>query len=334
MGGYFNRTKPFWWRSLPEVQQGKQCPSTSHLSRPARPEHRPRQDMYHRPEINPLRMGEALTVTDLLADGVTLDDAYAQLPADLRSDCDPALDDHLPWRRPAAVLRELHRTRAGQILAARPCRQCARTLAPELLVPVEHPSDAERTVSLLDALLDLAGGLFELVAGRQPLAEIIDRYVEDRYVDSTQLSSACTMPGCAGSTPRGDARVSAFSISLLGLLASWAYESGLNRDLEPHVTAAWTEVLDELADSPAGCIMTSSELLERASVDPRIVAAETNVPERWAESDWGAMAQLRGESPCLWELSAELGVGWEHVATCVVEVANWLADLVGDGLSD
>jgi hypothetical protein len=128
--------------------------------------------------------------------------------------------------------------------------------------------------------------------------------------------------------------VPAFSISLLGLLASWAYESGLNRDLEPHVTSAWTEVLDELADSPAGCVMTSSELLERASVDPRIVAAETRVPERWAESDWGAMALLRGESPCLWELSAELGVGWEHVATCVVEVANWLADLTGDCLTD
>ena len=142
------------------------------------------------------------------------------------------------------------------------------------------------------------------------------------------------MPSCAGSTQPAGTRVTEFSISLLGLLASWAYESGLNRDLEPHVTAAWTQVLDELADSPDGCIMTSSELLERASVDPRIVAAESHVPERWAQSDWGAMALLRGESPCLWELSAELGVGWEHVATCAVEVANWLADLTRGCLTD
>lgn len=285
--------------------------------------------MYHRPEIDPFRMGEVLTVTDLLADGVTLDAAYAQLPADLRCDCDPALDDHLPWRRPAAVLRELHRTRAGQILASRPCGGCARALAPELLVPVAHPSDAGRTVTLLDSLLDLAGGMFELVAGRQSLADVIDRYVE-----SGGPSPACTMPGCTPSTHPADARVPAFSISLLGLLASWAYDAGLNRDLEPRVTAAWTEVLDELADSAEGSLMSSGELLERASVDPRIVAAETHVPERWAESDWGTMARLRGESPCLGELAAELGVRWEHIATCVVEVANWLADQVGDEFSD
>lgn len=290
--------------------------------------------MYHRPEIDPFRMGEALTVTDLLADGVTLDAAFAQLPADLRCDCDPALDEHLPWRRPAAVLRELHRTRAAQILAARPCPACARALAPELLVPVAHPSDPDRTVTLLDSLLDLAGGLFELVAGRQSLAEVIDSYI-DRYVESDSPSSPCTMPGCTGGKAMGgDGRVPAFSVTLLGLLAAWAYEAGLNRDLEPLVTAAWTEVLDELADSAAGSLMSSSELLDRASVDPRIVAAETHVPERWMESDWGTMAQLRGESPCLGELSAELGVRWEHIAVCVVEVANWLADQIGDELSD
>ncbi len=280
--------------------------------------------MYHLPEIDPSRMGEALTVTDLLAAGVTLDSAYAQLPADVRCDCDPALDDHLPWRRPAAVLRELHRDRAGQIVAARPCRNCARDLAPELLVPVAHPSDPDRTVTLLDSLLDLAGGTFELVAGRGSLAEVVDRYVA-----SVTARPRCAMPTCAGSaTTEGDDRPSGFSITLVALLASWSYEAGLGRDLEPLVTAAWTEVLDELADSPEGALMGSAELLERASTDPRILAAETHVPERWAGSDWGTMAQVRGDSPCLGELVAELGVGWDHVAICAVEVANWLADQV------
>lgn len=285
--------------------------------------------MYHCPEIHPFWRGEPLTVTDLLADGLSLEAAYAQVPADLRCDSDPELDDHLPWRRPAAVLHELHRTRAAQVLAARPCRQCAAGLAAELLVPVAHPSDPGRTVTLLDALLDFAGGLFELVAGRESLQHVVDL-----YVDSPQARSSCQMHGCPEAPDQGQTRVSAFSVGLLGLLASWAYEAGVSRDIDPVVSAAWTEAVDELAGSPGGGLLSSGELLEQASLDPRVVAAEASVPERWAQSDWGTMALLRGESPTFTELRAELGVSPQQAAVGAVEVANWLADRVGHALAD
>lgn len=284
--------------------------------------------MYHSPEINPFRSGEPLTVSDLLADGLSLEAAYAQVPADLRCDDDPELDDHLPWRRPAAVLHELHRSRAAQLLAARPCRQCATGLAAELLVPIAHPSDASRTVTLLDALLDFAGGLFELVAGRESLGHVVDSYVETPPTDTS-----CRMADCPG-PPSGARPVSAFSVGVLALLASWAYEAGVSRDIEPVVSAAWTEAVDELADAPGGGLLSSGELLEKASLDPRVVAAETSVPERWADSDWGTMALLRGESPTFTELRAELGVGPEQAAVCAIEVVNWLADRVGHALAD
>lgn len=282
--------------------------------------------MYDRPEIDPFRMTAALTVADLLVDGLTVDEAYSRLPADLRCDCDAELDAHLPWRRPAAVLRELHRTRAAELLAARPCPTCARTLVPELLVPVAHPSDADRTVTLLDAVLDIAGGQFEFVAGRRALAEVVDAFVA-----SPATSGPCRMPGCSGSSC--DVGLPAFAVSLLSLLAAWAYEAGLGRDIEPLVTAAWTEVLDELADSPAGSLMTSNELLERAAMDPRVVAAETRVPERWADSDWCSLVLTRSESPTLGELSAELGVSSEQAALSALVVANWLGARVDDLLA-
>lgn len=275
--------------------------------------------MYHRPEINPFLMGQALTVADLLADGLSLDDAYSQLPADLRCDCDAELDAHLPWRRPAAVLRELHRTRAAEILASRPCPTCARALVPELLVPIAHPSDPERTVTLLDSLLDVAGGHFEFVAGTRSLAQVVDAFV------STHAVASCRMPCCPRASDRGDSRVPAFAVSLLSLLAAWAYEAGLNRDIEPVVTAAWTAALDELADSPDGSLMTSNELLEAAAVDPRVVAAELHVPERWVDSDWGTLVLTRNESPTFAELAAELGVSPERAALSALEVTNWLA---------
>ncbi len=268
-------------------------------------------------------MGAALTVADLLADGVTVDDAYSRLPADLRCDCDAELDAHLPWRRPAAVLRELHRTRAAEVLTARPCPACARALVPELLAPVAHPSDAARTVTLLDAVLEIAGGQFELVAGRRSLAEVVDAFVTTRDV-----SDSCRTPGCSGSTE--EVRVPAFAVSLLSLLAAWAYEAGLGRDIEPRVTAAWTQVLDELADSPAGSLMSSNELLEAAATDPRVLDAETQLPERWIDCDWGTLVLARSESPTLGELAAELGVSSERAALSALEVANWLATQVRD----
>ncbi len=270
-------------------------------------------------------MGQALTVADLLADGMSLDDAYSQLPADLRCDCDAELDAHLPWRRPAAVLRELHRTRAAEILGARPCPTCARALVPELLVPIAHPSDPDRTVTLLDSLLDVAGGHFEFVAGTRSLAQVVDAFVATN-ADAT----SCRMPGCSQPSDRGESRVPAFAVSLLSLLAAWAYEAGLNRDIEPVVTAAWTAALDELADSAAGSLMTSNELLEAAAGDPRVVAAELHVPARWVDCDWGTLVLTRSESPTFAELAAELGVSPERAALSALEVTNWLAAQVDD----
>lgn len=278
--------------------------------------------MYHIPDTSFYLAGDALSVEDILATEMTLDRAYTQLPSDMRSPGDIELDAHLPWRRPAAVLRELHRARAGEIVAARPCLQCAESLAPELLTRVQHPSDPGRTVTLLDAVLDLAGALFELVASGRPLRRVIDEYVA-----SVRPAETCRMATCCGGGPASEPDgIRPFSVSVLGLLASWAYEVGVSRDTEAIVSEAWAQTLQELRQSGEGLRLSTAELLEHASNDPRIAAAESHIPSRWAESDWGHIALIRGESPTLCELRAEQGLSSEDMATCVLEVTNWLAE--------
>lgn len=280
--------------------------------------------MYHIPDTSSYLAGDALSVEDILATEMTLDGAYTQLPADMRGPRDLELDAHHPWRRPAAVLRELHRQRAGEIVAGRPCRDCAEALVPELLTRVQHPSDPIRTVTLLDAMLDLAGGQFELVAAGRSLAQVVDE-----FVDSPGMRSPCEMPGCAGTADASEHDgTPSFSVSILGLLASWAYEVGVSRDTEAMISQAWARAVQELRDSPEGRYLTTAELIEGASTDPRIVAAEDHVPSRWADSDWGAMVRTHGESPTLCEVADALGARCEGLALCVIEVSNWLADRV------
>lgn len=282
--------------------------------------------MYHVPDASTYLAGDVLTVEDILATNMTLDGAYAQLPADMQCPCDAELDALLPWRRPAGVLRELHRRRAGEVVATRACRTCAASLIPELLTRVEHPSDPDRTVTLLDALLDLAGGMFELVAGPRSLADLVDEFVESSLPRPT-----CRMPNCAGATPVQQHAIPSFAVSVLGLLGSWAYEAGVSRDTEAAVNEAWAQAVEELRNTPEGVVLTTAELLERASTNPRVIAAEAHVPARWADSDWGAMVRTQGESPTLGEVAAELGVEAEEMVLCVLEVATWLADEV-DGI--
>lgn len=280
--------------------------------------------MYHRPDTSTYRAGDVLTVADILAADVTIDEAYSLLPPDMRCPCDVELDGLLPWRRPAAVLRELHRRRAGEIVTARACRSCATALVPELLTRVGHPSDPERTVMLLDSVLDAAGTMFELVAGARSL-----RAVVDEFIGSTGQEQPCAVPGCTGATRQREGGIPSFAVTVLGLLASWAYEAGVCRDTEAIVNEAWEQALEELRDSAEGALMTTAELLERASTDPRIVAAEAHVPSRWADSDWGGMVRLHGESPTLGEVAAAQGVHHEEMALGVVGVANWLAERAG-----
>jgi hypothetical protein len=280
--------------------------------------------MYNRPDTSTYRAGDVLTVEDILTADVTIDEAYSLLPPDMRCPCDAELDGLLPWRRPAAVLRELHRRRAGDIVALHPCRTCAGALVPELLTKVGHPSDPERTVTLLDSLLDAASAMFELVAGTRSL-----RAVVDELLDSVGQEQSCATPGCTGATRLREGGIPGFAVTVLGLLASWAYEAGMCRETETIVNEAWEKALAELRGSAEGALMTTSELLERASSDPRIVAAEAHVPPSWADSDWGAMVRLHGESPTLYEVAAAQGVHHEDMALGVVSVANWLADRAG-----
>jgi hypothetical protein len=222
----------------------------------------------------------------------------------------------------------MHRRRAGEIVGRRPCLTCAEGLVPELLTMVEHPSDPARTVTLLDAVADLAASMFEVAAGRRSLAAMVDQ-----FCDSAAGRSTCAMQG--GSTDssmratdhRGDSgdRVPAFAITVLGLLAAWSYEAGMSRDTEPAITQAWAQALHELGASPISEALPSEDLVELAALDPRVAAAETHVPDRWAGCDWGAMVQTREEIPTLSELRVEQGVSEEAMALCVLSVANWLA---------
>ena len=279
--------------------------------------------MYHSPDGSAYLSGEALTVADILAADLTIDGAYAQLPADMRRERDEELDDLLPWRPRAAVLRELHRQRAGEIVAHRPCRTCTDGLVPELLTLVLHPSGSARTVMLLDAVVDLAGSMFEVAAGKRSLAAIVDQFCD--YAEARRI---CATPGCAGaSTVGGTAhrdRAPAFAITVLGMLAAWAYEAGIARDTEPAITEAWAQALHDLSTSPIS-EAPPDELVDIAALDPRVVAAETQTPQRWAGCDWGAMLRTRGEIPTLSELRVEQGVSEEAMALCVLSVANWLA---------
>lgn len=284
--------------------------------------------MYHRPDTSTYRAGEVLTVADILAADVTIDEAYSLLPPDMRCPCDVELDSLLPWRRPAAVLRELHRRRAAEIVASRPCSSCGGALVPELLTRVGHPSDPERTVMLLDSVLDAASTMFELVAGSRSLRSIVDD-----FIDTTGGEQSCAAPGCTGATRLREDGIPAFAVTVLGLLASWAYEAGVCRDTEATVNDAWEEALDDLRDSVEAGLMTTTELLERASADPRIVAAEAHIPPRWADSDWGGLVRLHGESPTLCEVAAAQDVRHEDMALAVVAVSNWLADRAGRVLS-
>lgn len=293
--------------------------------------------MYHAPDGSAYLSGDALTVADILTANLTIDGAYAQLPPDMRHERDEQLDELLPWRPRAAVLREMHRRRAGDIVGRRPCLTCAEGLVPELLTMVEHPSDPARTVTLLDAVADLAASMFEVAAGRRSLAAMVDQ-----FCDSAAARSTCAMQGGAtdssmratdhGGDPdnggdRGDRsdRVPAFAITVLGLLAAWSYEAGMSRDTEPAITQALAQALHELGASPISEALPSEDLVELAALDPRVAAAETHVPERWAGCDWGAMVQTREEIPTLSELRVEQGVSEEAMALCVLSVANWLA---------
>jgi hypothetical protein len=284
--------------------------------------------MYHRPDTSTYRTGEVLTVADILTADVTIDEAYSLLPPDMRCPRDVELDSLLPWRRPAAVLRELHRRRAGEIVAGRACRSCANALVPELLTRVGHPSDPERTVTLIDSLLDAAGTLFELVAGSRPLRAVVDEFI-DSTEEQLGRAQVCATPGCTGTARLREGGIPSFAVTVLALLASWAYEAGACRDTESIVNAAWERALEELRGSAEGALMTTTELLERASTDPRIVAAEAHVPSRWADSDWGGMVRLHGESPTLCEVAAAQDVRQEDMALAVVGVTNWLADRAG-----
>jgi hypothetical protein len=295
--------------------------------------------MYHAPDGSAYLSGDALTVADILAADLTIDGAYAQLPPDMRHERDDRLDELLPWRPRAAVLREMHRRRAGEIVARRPCPTCTEGLVPELLTLVEHPSDPARTVTLLDAVVDLAAGMFEVAAGRHSLAAIVDQFCDSaarQLSDSAAGRLTCSMesgslassdpsiPADHGGCNWGDG-VPAFAITVLGMLAAWSYEAGMARDTEPAITEAWAQALHELSASSASEALQSEELVELAALDPRVVAAETHVPERWAGCDWGAMVQTRDEVPTLSELRVEQGVSEEAMALCVLSVANWLA---------
>lgn len=287
--------------------------------------------MYHAPDGSAYLSGDALTVADILAAHLTIDGAYAQLPPDMRHERDDQLDELLPWRPRAAVLREMHRRRAGEIVGRRPCLTCTEGLVPELLTMVEHPSDPARTVTLLDAVADLAASMFEVAAGRRSLTAMVDQFCDSAAGLSTcgmaggatDSSMRATDHGCDGGD-RGD-RVPAFAITVLGLLAAWSYEAGMSRDTEPAITQAWAQALHELAASPISEALPSEDLVELAALDPRVAAAETHVPERWAGCDWGAMVQTREEIPTLSELRVEQGVSEEAMALCVLSVANWLA---------
>lgn len=280
--------------------------------------------MYHSPDGSAYLSGEALTVADILVADLTIDGAYAQLPADMRRERDEELNDLLPWRPRAAVLRELHRQRAGEIVAHRPCRTCTEGLVPELLTLVEHPSGSARTVTLLDAVVDLAGSMFEVAAGKRSLAAIVDQYCD--YAAARRI---CATQGCAGGSPiAGTAHggdVPAFAITVLGMLAACAYEAGMARDTEPAITEAWAQALHELSALPISEALPPDELVDVAALDPRVVAAETQVPQRWAGCDWGAMVRTRAEIPTLSELRVEQGVSEEAMALSVLSVANWLA---------
>ena len=281
--------------------------------------------MYHSPDGSAYLSGEALTVVDILLGDLTIDGAYAQLPADMRRERDEELDDLLPWRPRAAVLRELHRQRAGEIVAHRPCRTCTEGLVPELLTLVEHPSGSARTVMLLDAVVDLAGSMFEVAAGKRSLAAIVDQYCDYAAARRICATQGCTGASTIGGTaPRGG-DVPAFAITVLGMLAAWAYEAGMARDTEPAITEAWAQALHELSASPISEALAPDELVDVAALDPRVVAAETQVPKRWADCDWGAMVRTRGEIPTLSELRVEQGVSEEAMALSVLSVANWLA---------
>jgi hypothetical protein len=284
--------------------------------------------MYHAPDGSAYLSGESLTVADILATDLTIDGAYAQLPPDMRHERDEQLDELLPWRPRAAVLREMHRRRAGEIVASRPCPTCTAGLVPELLTLVEHPSDPARTVTLLDAVVDLAASMFEVAAGRRGLAAVVDR-----FCDSTPGRPPCAMPEGGADSARGATDhggqggdgVPAFAITVLGMLAAWSYEAGMARDTEPAITEAWARALNELSASPISQTLPSDDLVELAALDPRVVAAETHVPPRWAACDWGAMVQTREEAPTLSELRVQQGVSEEAMVVCVLMVANWLA---------
>jgi hypothetical protein len=125
----------------------------------------------------------------------------------------------------------------------------------------------------------------------------------------------------------------AFAVSVLGLLASWAYDAGVSRDTESTVEQVWAGVLDELRLSGASLRLTDAELVDLAARDPRVVAAETAIPDRWAASDWGSLVLIHGESPTLCEIAAAQGVRPEEMALCVVDVANWLADAATSALA-
>ena len=296
------------------------------MARPARPPpDAQRVPMYHSPDGSAYLSGEALTVVDILVADLTIDGAYAQLPADMRRERDEELDDLLPWRPRAAVLRELHRQRAGEFVAHRPCRTCTEGLVPELLTLVEHPSGSARTVTLLDAVVDLAGSMFEVAAGKRSLAAIVDQYCD--YAAARRI---CATQGCAGAStiggtaPRGG-DVPAFAMTVLGMLAAWAYEAGMARDTEPAITEAWrrrcTRTLG-LADQRGAA---SRRAGRRRRTGPARGRRRDPGPQRWAGCDWGAMARTRGEMPTLSELRVEQGVSEEAMALSVLSVANWLA---------
>ncbi len=196
---------------------------------------------------------------------------------------------------------------------------------PELLTLVEHPSGSARTVMLLDAVVDLAGSMFEVAAGRRSLAAIVDQ-----YCDYAAVRRICATQGCANSTTiaataRRVGDVPAFAITVLGMLAACAFEAGMARDTEPAITEAWTQALHDLSASPISEALPPDELVDVAALDPRVVAAETQVPQRWSGCDWGSMVRTRGEIPTLSELRAEQGVSEEAMALSVLSVANWLA---------
>ncbi len=153
--------------------------------------------------------------------------------------------------------------------------------------------------------------MFEVAAGNRSLAAIVDQYCE--YAAARRI---CATRGCVGAAtiggmaPRGG-DVPAFAITVIGMLAAWAYEAGIARDTEPAITEAWAQALHDLSASPISEALPPEELVDVAALDPRVVAAETQVPTRWAGCDWGSMVRSRGEIPTLSELRLEQGVSEE-----------------------